>query len=109
MALPKPSIIASELTAIAMKLLRKHYQWEKPLRSIGIRGTNLVPIDNMRQLSIFDDGAKRERLERLEYTIDDIRRRFGHHSINRALLAIDNKLGKLDAKADHIIHPLGYS
>jgi DNA polymerase-4 len=109
MALPKPSMIASELTNFAMKLLRKHYRWEKPLRGIGIRGTNLVPIDNMRQLTIFDDGARRERLERLEYTVDDIRRRFGHHAINRALLTMDDKLGKLDAKADHIIHPLGYS
>ena len=109
MALPKPSMIASELTDIAMKLLNKHYRWQKPLRSIGIRGTNLVPIDNIRQLTIFDDGAKRERMEKLEYTIDDIRRRFGHHAINRALLALDGKLGKLDAKADHIIHPLGYN
>ena len=109
MALPKPSMISTELTDIAMKLLRKNYRWEKPLRSLGIRGTNLIPIAGMRQLSFWDDEAKRERLERLEYTIDDIRRRFGHHSINRAVLAIDKKLGKLDAKTEHIIHPLGYS
>ena len=109
MALPKPSMISLELTAAAMILLRKHYRWEKPLRGIGIRGTNLVPIEKLQQVTIFDDGAKRERAEKLEYTIDNIRRRFGYYSVQRALLTIDEKLGNLNAKTDHIIHPLGYS
>ena len=108
MPLTYPSMISSELADAAMKLLRKHYSWEKPLRSVGIRGTNLVPIANARQLSLFNDEANRERMERLEYTIDDIRRRFGHRTVGRAMLSIDDKLGKLDAKADHIIHPIGY-
>jgi DNA polymerase-4 len=108
MGLPKPSMISSELTEAAMALLKSHYQWEKPLRSIGIRGTNLVPIDSVRQLSIFDDEARRTRMERLEYAIDGIRRRFGYHSLGRALLALDERLGKLDAKSDNVIHPIGY-
>ena len=108
MTLSKPSMISSELVSTAMALLKKHYQWEKPLRSIGIRGANLVPIGSCRQLSFFEDEAERERMERLEYAIDDIRRRFGHYSINRAILALDDKLGKIDAKADHVIHPIGY-
>lgn len=108
MTLPQASMVAPELAGAAMQLLRKHYSWKKPLRSIGIRGTNLIPIDSARQISIFDDEAKRERTERLEYAIDDIRRRFGHRAIGRALLALDDRLGNLDAKADNIIHPIGY-
>jgi len=108
MALPQASMIAPELTDAAMKLLRKHYDWKKPLRSIGIRGTDLIPIDSVRQISIFDDEAKRERMEKREYAIDDIRRRFGYRAVGRALLALDNKLGRLDAKSDNIIHPIGY-
>ena len=109
MALANPSMISSELAETAMELLRKNYNWEKPLRSIGIRGTNLVPIDDMKQMSLWDDEIKRERMERLEYSIDEIRRRFGRGTITRALLMLDDKLGRLDAKADHVIHPLGYS
>ena len=89
-------------------LLNQKFRFKKPLRSIGIRGTDLIPIDSVRQISIFDDEAKRERMEKLEYAIDDIRRRFGHHSIGRALLTMDDKLGKLNPKADHTIHPIGY-
>ena len=108
MALPKPSMISRELTDAAMTLLRKHYRWVKPLRSIGVRGTNLIPIDTPRQLVLFENEEARGRAERLEYTIDAIRSRFGHKAIGRALLAMDQKLGKLDAKADHVIHPIGY-
>jgi DNA polymerase-4 len=91
-----------------MKLLRANYKWEKPLRSIGVRGTNLVPIYEMRQLSLFEDEQKREKTEKIEFVIDDIRRRFGHHAINRAILLSDEKLGRLNPKADHTIHPIGY-
>ena len=108
MALPQPSHVSTELCDAAMRLLRQNWKWEKPLRSIGIRGTNLVPIDRIRQLSLFADERRREKAEALEYTIDDIRRRFGHYAIDRALLLLDDKLGKLNPVADHTIHPVGY-
>ena len=100
--------ISTELCFEAMKLLRANHQWDKPLRSIGIRGTNLVPIGGVRQLSLFEDEAKRDRAEKMEFVIDDIRRRFGHFAIDRAFLRCDQKLGKLNAKEEHIIHPIGY-
>jgi DNA polymerase-4 len=106
--LERPTFIATELCGAAMALLRENYAWERPLRSIGIRGTNLVPMNSAVQLSIFDDEEKRVRAEKIEYAIDDIRRRFGHHAIDRALLTVDKKLGRLDAKSDNVIHPVGY-
>jgi DNA polymerase-4 len=108
MALPQPSHISTEICSAAMKLLRENWKWERPLRSIGVRGANLVPIDRIRQLSLFVDELRREKAERLEYTIDDIRRRFGHYAVDRALLLLDAKLGKLNPVADHTIHPVGY-
>ena len=106
--LRQPTHISTELCAEAMKLLRTNHRWEKPLRSIGIRGTNLMPINAIRQLSLFEDEAKREKTERIEYVIDEIRRRFGHFAIDRAFMRSDPKLGKLNPKAEHVIHPIGY-
>ena len=103
-----PSMIASELTDAAMTLLRKHYHWYKPLRSIGIRGSNFVPIGDMRQISLFADEIRREKLERLEYAIDGVRSRFGHRNIGRALLSYEKKLGKLNAKDENTYYPVGY-
>jgi DNA polymerase-4 len=108
MKLPTPSHITSELCSAGMRLLRDNYQWEKPLRSIGIRGTDLVPIDSERQTIMFCDERQREKMENLEFTIDDIRRRFGHHAIIPGLLYVDDMLGKLNPKDDHTIHPVGY-
>jgi DNA polymerase-4 len=109
MVLPRPSMVSGELTDAAMALLRQHFRWEKPLRGIGIRGTNLMPIGAPQQLSLFEDARQRERREKLEYAIDGIRGRFGHYAIGRAVMAKDKMLSELDAKADHVIHPVGYA
>ena len=108
MALPYPTHVSTELCAAAMKLLRENWKWEKPLRSIGVRGMNLVPLSRPRQLSFFDDESRREKNEAAEFVIDDVRRRFGHYAINRVLLLIDEKLGKLNPKAEHTIHPVSF-
>ena len=106
--LSTPTYLASELTAAAMQLLRDHYAFRKPLRSIGIRATQLVTENEQVQLSLFEDESKRLRRETIERTKDDIRRRFGHRSIGMALTGLDKQLGNLDAKGDHTIHPVGY-
>jgi DNA polymerase-4 len=128
MKLKQATHITPELTAAAMQLLRANYGagmerstiysgaagtespllLEKPLRSIGIRGCDLVPINADRQMSLFEDERRRERAEQLEYAVDDIRRRFGHTAITRALLHTDARLGRLNPKEDHVIHPIGY-
>jgi DNA polymerase-4 len=111
MQLEKPSMIASELADAAMTLLKNNYDWRQPLRSIGIRGTNLTPIcaETELQVSLFDADNRRARAEKLEYAIDGIRRRYGYHSLHRLLLQSDGKIGLLDAKSENVIHPLGFS
>ena len=47
-------------------------------------------------------------LEELERTVDDIRRRFGHFSVNRAIALLDPTLTNLDARSEHVIHPVGF-
>jgi len=108
MTLKQPTHISTELCRAAMELLRRNYAWELPLRSVGVRAASLVPMDETRQLSVFTDEIKRDKRERLEFAIDAIRERYGHFSIDRALLRLDEKLGKLNPKEEHVIHPVGY-
>ena len=105
--LPSPTNLSIEMAEMAMILLRENYLWERPLRSIGIRCTGFVPDDLPVQLSIFDEG-RREKLETIERTIDNIRYRFGHYSIGRAALSLDNTLGWINPITEHTIHPSGY-
>lgn len=106
--LTTPSCLASEIHDAGMDLLRKNYRFQRPLRSVGIRGADLVPIDTALQLNLFEDPWRREKRERLEATVDDLRNRFGHHAIARAVTMVDASLGTINPKGDHIIHPVGY-
>lgn len=108
LTLPKATCLARELSAAAMQLLRDNYHWQQPLRSIGVRATQLVTANEQVQLSFFEDESKRLRWETLERTVDGIRGRFGHHAIDLAFMGLDKQLGALDAKGDHVIHPVGY-
>lgn len=106
--LPLPTCLASDLHTAAMELLRSNYSWQKPLRSIGVRGTDLVTAATPIQFTMFEDAEKRERMETLERTVDDVRRRFGHYSIGRAITTTDKSLTNINPKDDHTIHPVGF-
>lgn len=108
MKLEAPTCLASELHAAAMRLLRANCRWNRPLRSIGIRGANLIAASTPIQLSMFEDAGKRARLERMERTVDDIRRRFGHYAICRATTTMDKTLRNINPKDDHTIYPVGF-
>ncbi len=106
--LRRPTRLATELADAAMALFGANYTWHRPIRSVGVRAADLDAERLGIQLTLLDDERRRARLERLEYTVDDLRRRFGHHSIQRALLLGDRPLGGLNPKEDHVIHPVGY-
>ena len=108
MTLQKPTCIATELLDAAMILFKKHYRWDKPLRSIEVRAMNLVSEHTSIQLDLFDNEEKRIREEKLERTVDNIRKRFGHYAILRGMLCEDKELGHLNPRDDHTIHPVGY-
>ena len=82
--------------------------FQKPLRSIGIRGTDLVTDYFWEQLDIFMDPQAREKQMKMDETVDIIRKRFGFYSVQRGLMYRDRILSACDAKSDHTVHPHGY-
>ena len=106
--LPKPSCISGEVAAAAMALFRQHYKWPRPVRSLGVRCTDLISAATPLQLSLFSDEENRQKQETLDRTVDDLRRRFGHFVIQRASVLEDGPLGGINPKGDHIIHPVGF-
>lgn len=106
--LESPTCLASTLHAAAMRLLRENWDWHKPLRSIGVRATDLLPASTPVQCSIFEDSERQEKRERLERSVDDLRRRFGHYCVGRAVCVSDPTLRNISPKDEHVIHPVGY-
>ena len=106
--LESPTCLASTLHEAAMRLLRENWDWHKPLRSIGVRATDLLPASMPVQCSIFEDSERQEKRERLERSVDDLRRRFGHYCVGRAVCVSDPTLRNISPKDEHVIHPVGY-
>lgn len=82
--------------------------FQKPLRSIGIRGTDLVTDYFWEQLDMFMDPQAREKQMKMDETVDIIRKRFGFYSVQRGLMYRDRILSACDAKSDYTVHPHGY-
>jgi DNA polymerase-4 len=100
--------LTEELARAAMALFRASYDWQKPIRSIGVRGCQLVPRSEVVQYDLFTDQKKRDALQRLDRTVDTIRGRFGYTSVQRGLMYLDRSLSSVDAKREHVVHPRGY-
>ncbi len=91
---------AKDIYQAARDLFKNSYDWNKGVRSIGVRCTKLVRSDSGEQLSLFAEAQKSERDERLNKAIDDINRRYGTGVIRSAAEA---ESASKENKADNIV------
>ncbi|NLV51289.1 MAG: DNA polymerase IV [Clostridiales bacterium] len=75
-----------EIARKARQLFEANYHWTSKVRAVTVRAINLIPADAPYQISIFEDTAKRERRERLDTAVEEIRSRFGKRAIYSACL-----------------------
>lgn len=106
--LDNASNITGEIASMAYRLFKANHRWDKPIRSVGVRGADLVNDNYMEQLDLFCDFQMREKQMKMDVAVDDIRRRFGFYSIQRGLMYRDRALSAVNAKEDHTVHPHGY-
>lgn len=103
-----PTSLSIEIGAAALELFIANYSWDRPVRSIGVRGTDLLTADEERQLAFLPDIADDPRKDKLERTIDDIRSRYGWFSVCKGMMLADRELTDLNPRQDHVIHPVSY-
>ena len=103
-----PTCSSAEIAQVAFDLFQKNYHWDKPTRSVGVRGAGLVEKESYLQLSLYEDDVKRDKWERIDQTVDALRERFGYMSVRRAITMEDPLLGRINPKDDHTVHPVGY-
>ena len=53
-------------------------------------------------MSLYAEDQRRDKWERID------RRRYGYMSVRRALLDTDPRLGHINVRDDHTVHPVGY-
>lgn len=106
--LSAPSHLAKELLSLGMELFHAACPHRiPPLRSLGLRAIDVTEKEGDFQLDLFCPLAKREKEERLENAMEDIRRRFGYGSVRRASLLKAESLHLLET--DGPFPPVGFA
>lgn len=106
--LQAPSCSSQELAETGLDIFRRNYRWDRPVRSIGLRGAGLVEAQGTVQLSFYAEDQKRDKWERIDAAVDHLRQRYGYMSVRRALMDSDPLLGHINVKDGHTVHPVGY-
>ena len=103
-----PSCSSQELAETGLDIFRRNYRWDRPIRSIGLRGAGLVEAQGTVQMSLYAEDQKRDKWERIDAAVDHLRQRYGYMSVRRALMDSDPLLGHINVKDGHTVHPVGY-
>ena len=85
--LDSPSNLAREISQAAMGLAKSCWNMDHPVRALTVTALSLVPEEEVSaqlDLLAFGQDKKRERLEKLEETMDSIRAKYGKSSISHA-------------------------
>ena len=104
--LPLPTCSSSAIFDAAFQLFQDNHP-AKPVRSLSVRACGLSLEAEAAQFSLFPEENRARRHTDLERAVDRIREKYGYHSIRRGVTLLDPALD-LDAKGDHIIHPVGF-
>ena len=90
--LPFKTQLPSEIAAMAFQAFKEHYKWGTKVRAVTVRAIELVSKNQPEQLTLFVDHAQRDKRERLQDAIEEIRGRFGKRAITNAILLGDLKM-----------------
>ena len=90
--LPFTTQLPSEIAASAYQVFRQKYSWGSKVRAVTVRAIDLVPQSTPQQMSIFIDGGRVDKKERLQDAIEQLRERFGKHAITYGALLGDLKM-----------------
>lgn len=98
--------VSSEIAEKAYEIFLNSWNWNKNIRALGVRVTKLMAAGSHVQLSLFTSDRKIKR-ELLDKCVDNIRYRFGHYSIQRAILLKDSELNANPVQ-ENVIQPVPY-
>jgi len=107
MILETPTNITIEIHRAAARLFDELWKGE-PIRHLGIHTSRMKEKDTARQLSLFDK-TDYEKLERLDETIDAIRKKHGIDSVKRASFAVPNKVDHMSGGISREKRTVDYS
>jgi len=102
MKMNPPTDIASEVATCAMQLFEKNFAYRSKVRGLGVHVSDFVESE---QIDLFSPTSKREKSERLQMEIENLRNRFGRKTIQRAIVMRDPRMKEINIVDDNTISP----
>lgn len=99
--LPNSTNISSEILQKSMEIFLSNYNWNAPLRSIGVSVSGFDEKDGAVQMDLMGKQKNRQKLEAIEKTMDELRERFGSDCIHSANIMQDKELTSFNPHDDH--------
>lgn len=90
--LPIATQSATELARAAIELFTSNYRWNYDVRAVTVRAIDLIDADTPAQLDFFSDMKKHEKMQKIDDTVLELRRRFGKDAIFNACLMQEEKI-----------------
>ena len=100
--------LSEDIAHTAMALFEANIDFSTPLRSIGIKVSDLQVDALPQQLTLFRDPLAQQRALALETAIEQIRDKYGFNSVQRLIMKEDPLLSSFNPKHDHVIFPESY-
>lgn len=100
--------LSEDIAQTALTLFEANIDFSTPLRSIGIKVSDLQVDGQPQQLTLFRDPREQERALALETAIETIRDKYGFTSVQRLVMKEDPLLSSFNPKHDHVIFPESY-
>lgn len=91
--LDNPTNLAENIADTAVSIIEKSWNLRHSIRMLTVTAINLCPEDQAQQLSLFSsENIQNETGEKMERTMDDIRKKFGRNAITFGRI-IKNDIG----------------
>ncbi|SMB81059.1 DNA polymerase-4 [Desulfonispora thiosulfatigenes DSM 11270] len=86
-----PTSSYHDIAKFALKIFIQKHIWINNIRAVGVRAIDLQNSQKIEQCSLFCDHKAKERINKLEETIETIRDKYGSKIINNAVLMVNSK------------------
>ena len=80
-----PTWLANEIAYHSLEIINSSWKKGSPIRMLTVTGINLTDDLSQEQLSLFDENPeKKEKTEKVEFTMDEVRKKYGSRAIGFA-------------------------
>lgn len=100
--------LVGDIIPHVLNLLSENYDFNLPLRTIGVTLSGIEVEGTWHQLNIFENEEEHDKRKLIEETMDSIRSKYGFSKAKRCILMLDQELTGFNPKEDHVIYPVAF-